>query len=151
MPNGVFVYGDMQKILKLAKRVETDIDEKHLAFHFVKKTVQGHVACKELGFAQAIAVTTESFYGPVSGSAFSFNNVKCRGDESSINDCPNTKTDNCDSSEGAGVVCDPGTSSSLLSGTASSLPSWPSWPPWPLWPTTTSVNQNNPGKAFNKH
>lgn len=115
-----------------------------MVYLFIFKFVQGEVVCKELGFARAITVTTESFFGPVSGSDFSFNNVKCRGDESSINDCPNTKVDNCDSSEGAGVVCDSGNSTSLPSAAAAS---WPSWPSWLLRPSTTPVNQNNPGKT----
>jgi hypothetical protein len=33
-------------------------------------------------------------------------NVKCRGDEQSIVDCPHDDDDDCNELEGAGVVCD---------------------------------------------
>ena len=36
---------------------------------------------------------------------FALDNVKCVGNESSLNDCPHLDDDDCDFGEGAGVVC----------------------------------------------
>ena len=36
---------------------------------------------------------------------FAFDNVKCIGNETSLNDCPHLDDNDCNFEEGAGVVC----------------------------------------------
>ncbi len=63
------------------------------------------MACRQLGFSRgAERFTRESEFGPVP-SDFAMDNVMCNGTESSLFDCQFTTTENCDGSEGAGVVC----------------------------------------------
>ena len=62
--------------------------------------------CRQLGYIGAVKYTQESAFGSVLGP-FSYNNVKCHGNEESISDCPHLGTSNCDVNEGAGVVCNP--------------------------------------------
>ena len=76
-------------------------------YNLSKIYFKAHIVCKELGFERALNFTTESFFGPVTGSRFSMDNVKCRGDEMSIVDCPHDDDDDCSDLEGAGVICDP--------------------------------------------
>jgi lysyl oxidase-like protein 2/3/4 len=64
------------------------------------------VACKALGYVRALSITTGSKYGPV-GEGFSYNNVKCVGTETSLDNCPHNNTINvgCTYKKAAGVVC----------------------------------------------
>ena len=55
-------------------------------------------------FFAAERFTTESHFGPVS-SNFILDDVACIGSENSLFDCPHSTAENCDHSEGAGVVC----------------------------------------------
>ena len=71
---------------------------------------EANVVCRELGFPLGAArVTKESHFGSVS-SSFSMDDVKCGGDEASLEDCYYKSYDDCGGSEGAGVVCQEGTS-----------------------------------------
>ena len=63
------------------------------------------IVCKELNFTGALNATSRSHFGRVP-AVFSLDNVSCRGQESSLRDCPSSDVENCDGSEGAGVVCD---------------------------------------------
>ena len=60
-------------------------------------------APRMLGYAYG-QHTVRSFFGSVS-STFAMDNVRCTGNEASILDCPHLLHDDCDSSEGAGVIC----------------------------------------------
>ncbi len=72
--------------------------------------MQANVACRQLGFPLgAIRFTRESEFGSVS-SEFAMDSVYCKGNESSLSDCQYLTTEDCDSTEGAGVVCDNGES-----------------------------------------
>ena len=63
------------------------------------------VVCRELGFDGGYA-TTESKYGRVDlNTQACFDEVKCRGSESSLLDCRHESQDDCGDQEGAGVVC----------------------------------------------
>jgi len=62
------------------------------------------VVCRQLGFPGVERATKESEFGSVS-STFSMDNVKCRGNESVLNDCYHKTADDCDGTEAAGVVC----------------------------------------------
>ena len=62
-----------------------------------------HVACKELRFSRAKAATVEK---QANTDQFSLDQVRCRGNETTILDCPHQKEENCNSGEAAGVVCD---------------------------------------------
>jgi hypothetical protein len=53
-------------------------------------------------------VTNSSFFGSIGTDLFfdfAFDDVKCRGYEMALEDCPHTDYDDCDDTEGAGVVC----------------------------------------------
>ena len=65
--------------------------------------------CRQLGYLRVSQVTIGSLFGSVS-SDFSYDGVQCYGFESNLDDCAHSNTDNCDSFEGAGVICtnDPG-------------------------------------------
>jgi hypothetical protein len=63
------------------------------------------VVCRELGFAGALTATGQSAYGEVP-RVFSLDDVVCRGNEGKLADCSSSDVENCDGSEGAGVVCD---------------------------------------------
>jgi len=63
------------------------------------------VVCRELGFDGGYA-TTESKYGSVDlNTQACFDQVRCRGSESSLVNCRHESQDDCGDSEGAGVVC----------------------------------------------
>ena len=64
-----------------------------------------NVACKELGFIGALRATTRSNFGLVP-VVFSLDEVNCFGNETSLSNCSYSDVENCDGSEGAGVVCD---------------------------------------------
>ena len=64
-----------------------------------------NVACKELGFVGALRATTRSYFGLVP-KVFSLDEVNCFGNETSLSNCSSSDVENCDGSEGAGVVCD---------------------------------------------
>ena len=63
-----------------------------------------------LGYSSGL-FTKKSHFGPVPAN-FAMDNVNCTGDETSIFDCAHDIADDCDSDEGAGVICsnNPGTS-----------------------------------------
>jgi hypothetical protein len=62
-----------------------------------------HVACRQLGFQRALEATVENCVGV---DVFALDEVRCRGQESNLLDCEHSSTENCNSDEGAGVVCD---------------------------------------------
>ena len=62
-----------------------------------------HVACKELRFSRAKAATVAK---QANSDVFSLDEVKCRGNETTILDCAHQTNENCNSGEAAGVVCD---------------------------------------------
>jgi Scavenger receptor cysteine-rich domain len=62
------------------------------------------VVCKQLGYSGAINFTIGSYFGVVP-SLFAFDNVKCIGNETDLNDCPHLNDDDCSLEEGAGVIC----------------------------------------------
>ena len=68
-----------------------------------------HVACRQLGFMRALQATWANQAGT---DAFALDQVKCRGNETSLMDCEHLeppRKENCNSGEAAGVVCDPKT------------------------------------------
>jgi len=69
-----------------------------------------NVVCKQLGFpAGALSNRCCSSFGSVPAD-FSYDNVKCTGNETSLDSCPHLNTDDCDATEGAGVICNTGAS-----------------------------------------
>jgi hypothetical protein len=52
--------------------------------------IQARVACKQLGFRDAIYKTVGSSFGLVNSSAFSYDFVTCTGTESTIDNCPHS-------------------------------------------------------------
>ena len=48
--------------------------------------------------------TTRSRFGSVP-SIFAMDNVRCKGDESTLLDCPHLTKDDCGGHEGAGAIC----------------------------------------------
>merc|ERR1719341_1203980 len=67
-------------------------------------TNDANVVCRQLGFGSGI-YKIGSHYGTVSTSDFAMDNVNCSGSENYLQDCPYTATDDCGTSEGAGVHC----------------------------------------------
>eukprot|EP00092_Neocalanus_flemingeri_P022207 GFUD01024086.1.p1 GENE.GFUD01024086.1~~GFUD01024086.1.p1 ORF type:complete len:542 (+),score=142.04 GFUD01024086.1:505-2130(+) len=61
------------------------------------------VACRELGFADG-EPTVGSRYGNVE-DVMAMDEIRCRGDESSLYECDYSSYDDCGGGEGAGVVC----------------------------------------------
>ena len=61
------------------------------------------VVCRQLGFNSGIQ-TTQSFFGDVPNT-FAMDDVFCAGDEDTIQQCSYLTADDCDSNEGAGVIC----------------------------------------------
>jgi len=57
-----------------------------------------------LGYSSGFR-TWRSEFGSVSSSNFIMDNVRCTGSESNLLDCEYLSTDNCATSEGAGVMC----------------------------------------------
>ena len=90
------------------------------------------MVCRQLGFQGAIKFTTRSAFGTVP-TLFAFDNVRCNGNETSLNDCPHLNTDDCSLEEGAGVVCGAETG--------------------PYIPPTNPVSSNNnyTGKTMNRY
>ncbi|XP_053413459.1 scavenger receptor cysteine-rich domain-containing group B protein isoform X2 [Nycticebus coucang] len=64
------------------------------------------VLCRQLGCGQALAAPGEAHFGPGQGPIL-LDNVKCRGDESTLLLCSHIRWDvhNCDHSEDASVLC----------------------------------------------
>ena len=56
-----------------------------------------------LGYSTGVH-TIHSRFGSVPAT-FSMDDVQCLGTEASILDCPHLTEDNCDTDEGAGVIC----------------------------------------------
>ena len=64
----------------------------------------GEVVCRQLGFASLVQITVRSRFGQVSAS-FAMDDVGCTGNETRLEDCGYSTTDDCTGWEGAGVVC----------------------------------------------
>ena len=64
----------------------------------------GHVACRQLGYLEAVSITRESHFGR-EGSTFSMDQVSCSGEEEQLLDCTYSSHDNCGDGEAFGVVC----------------------------------------------
>lgn len=64
------------------------------------------VVCRQLGLEGAIAATREATFGRGTGRIW-MNDVKCQGDEDSLNKCKydDRQPVNCNHGEDAGVVC----------------------------------------------
>ncbi len=60
--------------------------------------------CRQLGFTRADKMFTGSHFGRVNGK-FSFDMVKCVGNESSIGQCLHWDLADCEPTEVAGVSC----------------------------------------------
>ncbi len=58
-----------------------------------------------MGYLGASRLYNESHFGAVP-SIFSYDDVNCNGYEMYLNDCSHKTSDNCGSTEGAGVECD---------------------------------------------
>ena len=69
----------------------------HLYHHFFLS--------RELGYDGG-QYTKESHFGKVSDD-FMMDDVKCKGTEEKLLDCPHTTEDNCEGNEGLGVICIP--------------------------------------------
>lgn len=63
---------------------------------------QANVVCKQLGFIRSANFTVHSRFGPIRGN-FSYNNVECSGNESTLDECPHSNVERCTASDGAGV------------------------------------------------
>ncbi|KAL5007147.1 hypothetical protein ScPMuIL_015953 [Solemya velum] len=65
-----------------------------------------NVVCRELGFKSAQRATVKSHFGRSSRPIW-FDNVRCKGSEGTILDCPRVRPDvaGCNHNEDAGVVC----------------------------------------------
>ena len=70
-------------------------------------TIPGDVACRQLGYPGASNFTRTNHFGSIHTSRFSMDDVACRGDEAKLQDCRHLSSGDCDSSEGAGVICHP--------------------------------------------
>ena len=69
---------------------------------------EAHVICRMLNYSGAEFAPRNAFYGPGSASMpILLDNVKCRGDESTIAACRHNgwRQNDCDHSEDASVVC----------------------------------------------
>ena len=64
------------------------------------------VVCKMLGYSGGVP-KTGSYFGMVSTN-YAMDDVLCTGMENSLLDCPHTTTHNCETNEGAGVICNKG-------------------------------------------
>ena len=67
---------------------------------------QANVVCRHLGYLGAVRFTRESEFGRVD-AVFAMDDVHCQGNETRIEDCSFSPTDDCGADEGAGVVCFP--------------------------------------------
>ncbi len=70
-----------------------------LKFLFVVAHFQANVVCQQLGFVGAIQFTTGSFFGSAT-PIFSFDDIKCVGLESSLDECPHLDDNDCGPDEG---------------------------------------------------
>jgi hypothetical protein len=78
-------------------------------FQKYKIEFQATVVCKQLGFSGgATSVQCCSAYGAVP-TTFSYDEVGCTGTETTLDSCPHQNTHDCGTGEGAGVVCNTGT------------------------------------------
>ena len=79
---------------------------KHVVFLFAlklhPKITQANLP-RSLGYSSGQA-TSNSQFGSVSRT-FAMDNVRCTGNEASLQECPHLTEDNCGSHEGAGVIC----------------------------------------------
>jgi hypothetical protein len=67
--------------------------------------LQADIACYELGFPSgAVSALQNSYFGLVP-TTFSYDDVQCVGNESTINECRHINYHNCGASEGAAVIC----------------------------------------------
>ena len=64
-----------------------------------------NTVCKELNYVRALNATKESRFGAVQ-RVFSLDEVQCLGNEQVLKNCSSSDVENCDGSEGAGVICD---------------------------------------------
>ena len=62
------------------------------------------MVCNELGFLGAREDTHNSRFGSVN-SNFAMDGISCEEDDETLLDCNYDTSDDCGSSEGAGVVC----------------------------------------------
>jgi hypothetical protein len=62
------------------------------------------VVCQMLGYKALTDFKVGSAYGPVP-NVFAFDNLNCSGNETNLKSCPHLNVDDCNSFEGAGVVC----------------------------------------------
>ena len=67
-------------------------------------TADANVVCRQLGFSSGTRYHN-SHWGSVPAD-FAMDNVKCNGNENSLQECTYKTTDDCKASEGAGVSCD---------------------------------------------
>ena len=67
---------------------------------------QANVVCRQLGFSRASEATINSHFGSVPDE-FAFDDVFCSGNEAALTECAYVSDDNCNSIEGAGVICVP--------------------------------------------
>ena len=67
------------------------------------------VICRQLGFINVLQATSSASFGQGTGTIW-LDNVQCRGNETRIENCPNSGwgEHNCAHSEDAGVVCSTG-------------------------------------------
>jgi hypothetical protein len=66
--------------------------------------INANVACRQLGFSGALAMTKESRFGPVP-DVFAMDQVNCEGSEERLIDCRHAPVDDCGAGEGAGAIC----------------------------------------------
>merc|ERR1719341_1034005 len=67
-------------------------------------TNEANVVCRQLGFGSGI-YKIGSHYGTVSTGDFAMDDVNCSGSENYLQNCSYQTTDDCGTSEGAGVHC----------------------------------------------
>ena len=65
------------------------------------------VVCRQLGLGEAVNATSNSHYGEVPDN-FAMDDVACAGTERTLQSCRHKTVDNCDTTEGSGVVCSGG-------------------------------------------
>ena len=77
----------------------------YLQYNTIFLYLQANVVCRQLGFTQgAESFDNESPYGPVS-DIFSYDEVQCTGQETTLDSCPHANTEDCFGTEAVGVVC----------------------------------------------